>query len=69
MRDGRTPDAALGARAKLRSKQNTFLAVPTVFLMMSNHFPTATYGSSYPWQVLCALVLVGWAAAGWIRRA
>jgi len=65
---GQTPDAALGARAKLRSKQNTFLAVPVVLLMMSNHFPTATYGSSYPWQVLCALVLVGWAMAAWIRR-
>jgi uncharacterized membrane protein len=67
--EGRTPDSALGARAKLRSKQNTFLAVPTVFLMMSNHYPTATYGSDYAWQVLCGVVLLGWAAAAWIRRA
>jgi uncharacterized membrane protein len=69
IQEGRTPDAALGARAKLRSKQNTFLAVPVVFLMMSNHFPTATYGSSHGWLILCAMVLVGWAAAHWIRRA
>jgi uncharacterized membrane protein len=66
---GRTPDAALGARAKLRSKQNTFLAVPTVMLMMSSHFPTVTYGARHGWVVLCALVLVGWIAARWIRRA
>ena len=66
---GGTPDAALGARAKLRSKQNTFLAVPTVFLMVSNHFPTLTYGTGNGWAVLCAMVLVGWAAAAWIRRA
>jgi uncharacterized membrane protein len=69
IREGRTPDAALGARAKLRSKQNTFLAVPVVFLMMSNHFPTASYGSRWSWQVLCVMVLVGWAVARWIRRA
>lgn len=66
---GGTPDAALGMSAKLRSKQNTFLAVPVVFLMMSNHFPTITYGSSYGWVILCAMVLVGWAVASWIRRA
>ena len=69
VREGRTPDAALGARAKLRSKQNTFLAVPVVFLMLSNHFPTLTYGASRGWVVLCVMVLVGWAMASWIRRA
>ncbi len=69
VREGRTPDAGLGASAKLRSKQNTFLAVPVVFLMMSNHFPTLTYGSSWGWAILCAMVLAGWAAASWIRRA
>jgi uncharacterized membrane protein len=66
---GQTPDAALAAGAKLRSKQNTFLAVPTVFLMLSNHFPTLTYGTRYGWVVLCVMVLVGWGAASWIRRA
>jgi uncharacterized membrane protein len=69
LREGRTPDAALGARAKLRSKQNTYLAVPVVFLMMSNHFPTLTYGSSHGWVVLCGMVLLGWGAVKWIRRA
>jgi uncharacterized membrane protein len=69
VKEGRVPDAALGARAKLRSKQNTYLAVPVVFLMMSVHFPTATYGSRYGWVVLCLLVLAGWAAAHRIRRA
>lgn len=68
---GQTPDAALAAGAKLRSKQNTFLAVPVVFLMMTYHLPpTLTYGSGrFGWVVLCAMVLVGWAAASWIRRA
>jgi uncharacterized membrane protein len=62
-------DTALGAGAKLRSRHNTFLAVPTTFIMISNHFPTATYGNHYAVAVLGGLVLVGWGAAAIIRRA
>jgi len=60
-------DAMLGAQAKLRSKHNTFMAVPVVFLMISNHFPVATYGDRHGWVVLVALIVVGWAAAKVIR--
>jgi uncharacterized membrane protein len=60
-------DASLSAQAKVRSKHNTFLAVPVVFLMISNHFPVATYGNTYSWEILVALVLVGWAAGKLIR--
>jgi uncharacterized membrane protein len=62
-------DASLGAQAKLRSKHNTFMAVPVVFIMISNHFPAATYGNRYGWQILVALVVLGWAAAKLIREA
>jgi uncharacterized membrane protein len=62
-------DAALGAQAKLRSKHNTFMAVPVVFIMLSNHFPVATYGNAYGWEILVALVFLGWAAAKLIREA
>jgi uncharacterized membrane protein len=62
-------DASLGAQAKLRSKHNTFMAVPVVFIMISNHFPVATYGNTYAWETLVALVLVGWVAAKLIREA
>jgi uncharacterized membrane protein len=65
---GRKPDEALSAQAKLRSKQNTFMAVPVVFLMLSNHFPS-TYGDRHNWIILAGLVLVGWIAAKFIRRA
>jgi uncharacterized membrane protein len=68
LKEGRKPDERLSARAKLRSKQNTFMAVPVVFIMISNHFPgNATYG--YNWVILSVLVLVGWVAAKFIRRA
>jgi uncharacterized membrane protein len=62
-------DPALGAQAKLRSKHNTFMAVPVVFIMLSNHFPAATYGNTYSWEILAGLVLVGWGAAKVIREA
>ena len=61
-------EASLSAQAKLRSKHNTFMAVPVVFIMISNHFPVATYGSDYPWEVLVVLVVLGWAAAKVIRE-
>jgi uncharacterized membrane protein len=62
-------DASLSAQAKLRSKHNTFMAVPVVFIMISNHFPVATYGNTYAWEILVALVLVGWVGAKLIREA
>ncbi len=66
---GGKPDDALSAQAKLRSKQNTFMAVPVVFIMISNHFPGVTYGERYSWAILAILILLGWIAAKFIRRA
>ena len=66
---GQKPDDALSAQAKLRSKQNTFMAVPVVFIMISNHFPGVSYGDQYNWAVLAVLILLGWIAAKFIRRA
>ncbi len=65
---GETFDASLGAQAKLRSKHNTFMGVPVVFLMLSNHFPVATYGNRYGWEIMLALVVAGWIAAKLIRE-
>lgn len=67
--EGKQPNQALAAQAKLRSKQNTFIAVPVVFIMISNHFPGVTYGDRYNWAILSILVLLGWTAAKFIRRA
>lgn len=57
-----------GARAKARSKHNTFIVLPVVFIMISNHY-SGTYSSPHAWQILSALVLVGWFAAKLIRKA
>jgi len=65
---GKQPDERLAAQAKLRSKQNTFMAVPVVFLMISNHYGGNTTGG-YDWIHLAVLVPLGWLAAKFIRRA
>ena len=66
---GQKPDERLAAQAKLRSKQNTFMAVPVVFLMLSpSHFSGTTTGG-FDWIHLAVLVPVGWLVAKFIRRA
>lgn len=69
LNEGRKPDERFAAQAKLRSKQNTFMAVPVVFIMISHHYPGVTYGDRYNWIILSILILLGWIAAKFIRRA
>jgi uncharacterized membrane protein len=68
MVSGGNPDPALAERAKKRSKHNTYLIMPVLLVMISNHFPIATYGSQYNWIVLGVLTIVGWGAAHIVRR-
>jgi uncharacterized membrane protein len=55
-------DPTLAGRAKQRSKHNGFLAIPVVLIMISNHFPTTTYGHSANWAMLAGFMLAGGAA-------
>ncbi|MEA2570199.1 MAG: hypothetical protein QOI24_2200 [Acidobacteriota bacterium] len=64
---GQQPNMMLAERAKNRSTHNTFMVVPVVFMMLSNHFPVATYGHAQNWIILAGLVLVGWVVAHLIR--
>jgi uncharacterized membrane protein len=59
---GREPDAAPGLRGKQRSVHNNYLTLPVLFAMLSNHFPSS-YGHSYSWLVLMAMMVIG----AWIR--
>jgi uncharacterized membrane protein len=68
LKENREPDLNEGARAKARSKHNSFIVVPVVFTMISNHYPS-TYGSSGNWIILSVLILLGWGAAKLIRGA
>jgi uncharacterized membrane protein len=62
---GTAPDAALVATAGLRSKQNTYMSVPLVFTMISNHYPSL-YGHELGWVFLLVLVAVAWGVTKWL---
>jgi len=69
IREGKSVDSKLAERAKNRTIHNTYMTVPLIFLMISNHFPAATYGANYNWLILSALVLAGAVSAKLIYKA
>lgn len=52
--NGTTVDPSWGAKAKLRSTHNTYLTLPLLFIMISNHYPM-TYSHEYNWLILLAI--------------
>lgn len=63
LKDGRAPDATDAARARQRNLHNSYLTLPVVFAMISNHHAGA-FGHRWGWLVLVAL-----SAAGLLLRA
>lgn len=66
--EGKRLDPALEDQAMLRTKHNTYLSVPLILVMLSNHFPTVSYGHSWSWAMLGVFLLLGFAAAHVMRR-
>jgi uncharacterized membrane protein len=64
IKGGTAPDAAWAGMAGLRSKHNTYMSMPLLFLMISNHYPTMVYGTSNDKMMVpamvAAFVVVGW---------
>ena len=56
---GPAADPSVPALAGLRSKHNTYMSVPLMLFMVSNHFPTV-YGSDLAWVYALIFVAVGW---------
>jgi uncharacterized membrane protein len=61
--EGTPPDAALAGLAGLRSRHNTYMSVPLIFMMVAQH---ATWAAASPTIALGAVVLVGWGAVYWL---
>lgn len=61
IKEGAAPDPALVALAGLRSRHNTFMSVPLIFFMVSNHYPTV-YGSEYRDIYAVVIMAVGFLA-------
>jgi uncharacterized membrane protein len=68
VKEGGEADPVLAERAKFRSKHNTYLVIPVVMMMISNHYPVALYGRADNWIVLSVLTLVGWGVAHVVRK-
>jgi uncharacterized membrane protein len=60
---GSPPPDGAPALAALRSKHNTYMSVPLIFFMISNHFPTVTYGSDLRIVWVAVFVALGWGMA------
>ncbi len=55
--EGSKPDSKYGLNAKLRSTHNTYITLPVLFIMISNHYPI-TYNHSANWLVLMAIIII-----------
>ncbi len=58
IRAGQEPDPRPGRLGKMRSVHNTYLTLPVLFMMISNHYPM-TYASAHGWIVLAVLSAAG----------
>lgn len=58
---GETPDLSFGVRAKHRSVHNSYMTLPVLFMMLSNHFP-AIYGGTHNAVALVLMIVAGVAA-------
>ena len=54
---GETPDPKWGMKAKLHSTHNTYLTLPLLFIMISNHYPF-TYAHQFNWLVLLVIIAI-----------
>ena len=63
---GRKPDAKYGKIAKQRSTHNTYLTLPVVFLMLSNHYPLA-FASPWNWLIASLVFLMGVTIRHWFN--
>ncbi|MDQ2993148.1 MAG: urate hydroxylase PuuD, partial [Candidatus Eremiobacteraeota bacterium] len=58
IRTGQEPDPRPGQLGKIRSVHNTYLTLPVLFIMISNHYPM-TYQNANGWLVLAAIAVAG----------
>lgn len=67
-KNGEKPDPAWAALAGQRSKHNTYMSVPLMFMMMSQHATWAADKSAGFYWALPVMVLLGWLGTYWLYR-
>lgn len=66
-REGRQPNYELSKVAKRRSTHNSYMTLPVLLVMISNHFATA-FGSAHSAWILLLLVLLGGGIRHWMIK-
>jgi uncharacterized membrane protein len=65
---GDKPDAAWGAMAGLRSKHNTYMSVPLIFMMLNAHTSLGLPADIPSWVNLAVVTVVGWLFTNWVYK-
>ena len=68
IKGGQAPDPNDAALAGLRSKHNTFMSVPLLFLMLAVHEDFIGMSFGEPWQWVLGLFVVGYFATDWLYK-
>lgn len=58
LKAGRKPDATAARQAGQRSVHNNYLALPVLFLMISNHYPLV-FGTRFNWVIVAIVLALG----------
>jgi uncharacterized membrane protein len=66
IKNGQAPDANDAALAGMRSKHNTYMAVPLLLMMLSVHEAFMGISFGEPWQWILGMLVVGYLATMWL---
>ncbi|MFN8544854.1 MAG: urate hydroxylase PuuD [Candidatus Binatia bacterium] len=66
VREGQPPDATLVALAGARSRHNTYMSVPLVWMMLNTHTTWAAGGMG--WLVTLVMIALGWATVAQLYK-
>ena len=61
-------DPKIAATGPARSRHNSYMVVGLVLIMISNHYPSITYGNDYSTAILGLVIVAGWYVAYLFRR-
>lgn len=65
VKEGTAPDAALVAKAGMRSRHNTYLSVPLVWTMINAH---TTVPAADSWMYLLAVIAIAWLVVSMVYK-
>lgn len=62
-KSGEEPAKSVESLGPVRSRHNSLMVLPLVLIMVSNHYPTITYGNDASTLILAVILVVGWMTA------